>query len=162
MENNKLKNPRAEGKHDVLTSMLLPSVIGILLCLFTLCGMTWAWFSATKMNSVSPIRSATYTLTPQVLDESGVELSGTDGTYALKADATYTVRLTATGTAKTGFCTIVPAGGEKEAAYTAQMTSDRMEFTICPASDVQISFVTQWGTYSGTPGITDGASVTLP
>lgn len=162
MENNQLKNPKTESRHDVLTSMLLPSVIGILLCLFTLCGMTWAWFSSAKTNSVSPTRSATYTLTPQVLEESGAELSDTDGTYTLKADTTYTVRLTATGTAKTGFCTIVPAGGEREAAYTAQMTTDRMEFTIRPASDVQISFVTQWGTYSGTPGITDGASVTLP
>ncbi len=165
MENNDLQKnekPATEVRHDALTSMLLPFVLGILLCLFTLCGMTWAWFSSTKSNSVSPIQSATYTLTPQVLDESGTELTATDGVYTLQADTDYTVWLTATGTAKTGFCTIVPAGGEREAAYTAQMTADKMEFTLRPASAVQISFVSQWGTYSGIPGITAGAKVFLP
>ena len=46
-----------------LTALLMPSLLGVAMCLVCLCSLTWAWFTATQNSGVQPIQSATATVT---------------------------------------------------------------------------------------------------
>ncbi len=156
---------------DRLTAMLLPSILGILLCMVCLCQMTWAWFSATQTSETAPIKSANYQITVTADDGTGA-VSIVDQTATLTSGATYTVTLTASGTASTGFCILsYPASGEDGTAvtrhlYSAQIASgDSVSFTIRveATADVTVTFSPQWGTSShkDNPDISSGTALTI-
>lgn len=149
---------------QALSHVILSSVVSILICCICLSGATWAWFSSAGWHRVSPIWTATYALIPELRDTAGTVMIPTDGVYALAENADYTVTLHVRGSAQTGFCTVVKAGEERKAEYTAQIAGEEtgFTFTIRTTSATEISFVTQWGTYSGTPGITNGSILSLP
>ena len=52
-----------EKKPASLTALLMPSLLGVAMCLVCLCSLTWAWFTATQNSGVQPIQSATATVT---------------------------------------------------------------------------------------------------
>lgn len=135
---------------DDITAMLLPSILCILLAIFVLCGMTWAWFSSTQATETLPIRAAEYRV--EILIQDGeTAVNDTESGYHLVANTVYTVRITAGGSASTGFCT-VRVGGKDYA--TAQMVPDEiLTFTLTPVSDCTLTVTPQWGTYTGTPVI---------
>ena len=162
------KSAATQPRRDPLTAMLLPSFMGILLCLFLLCGATWAWFSATETCKITPMQSADYRITIEVKAGNTV-IETADDIFAAVADTEYTVSLTASGTASTGFCEVLlpGAGEEGEPAtttlYTAQIGSgESLSFTIRLSSAQTVTFLPQWGTSykSEAPDITDGTAVT--
>lgn len=149
---------------DRLTALLLPSVLCILLCMVCLCGMTFAWFSAASNTPASPVRSAEYTVSVRVADgETDAPVQG--GHYVLTAGTEYTVTLTASGTATTGFCLLTLSfteGTGSETLYTGQFVPGQtMTFTLRLTADATVDFSAQWGTSSRSthPDISAGAVV---
>lgn len=49
----KREHPQEE-KPASLTALLMPSLLGTVICLVCLCSLTWAWFTATKIAVCSP------------------------------------------------------------------------------------------------------------
>lgn len=81
----KREHPQEE-KPASLTALLMPSLLGVAICLVCLCSLTWAWFTATQNSGVQPIQSATATVTASlngtVLGELPIE-EGMTGTGTL-------------------------------------------------------------------------------
>ena len=82
------KRQEGSGEQDML-SLLLPSFIGILLCLICLTGMTWAWFTS-AITTTSTISGASFNIEVEIkeTDTSGA-FEGTNGSYALEANKDY-------------------------------------------------------------------------
>ena len=157
-----------------LKAVLLPSFLSIILSVILLCGMTWAWFETTKAGSTEPIRAAEYGMTVTVSNNGAVETGGDYGNggkrYILAADIDYTVVLTATGTAKTGFCIMsFPAENAEgitvtKELYSAQMPSgSSITFTFRLEKATEVNFIPQWGTSarSEAPDIEDGKTISI-
>ena len=159
-------NPKPETKvhKDPLTALLLPSVVGILICMFLLCGATRAWFTSTQNGATATVKSADYTIAVQVKDGENTVIL-TDNTFTASGNTEYTVTLTTGGTASTGFCKITVAdatAGSTKTLYTAQLAQGQtMTFTVNLSASATVTFSPQWGTSSKStaPDITTGTAV---
>ncbi len=130
---------------DNLTAMLLPSILGIILCAVCLMGSTWAWFTATQSTGTQTIQAANYEVSA-VIKLNDTEIAANNGTYTLAA-GTYTVTLTASGDATTGYCVL---DFSTEKAYTEQIpkgTSITLTLNMNDPATLEITAV--WGTYAG-------------
>lgn len=91
----KEKHDRQEKRRDSIVTLLMPSVLGICICLVCLCSMTWAWYKVSIQVPAQKITAAYYevrvtsvTLIPSqvaVIDEAAaderlVDETVTDGT----------------------------------------------------------------------------------
>lgn len=124
--------------------VVAPSIAGICICAVCLCGMSWAWFSASRNTGVMPIKSAYMDFTVEVKNgDNTVEKNDTGG-YALQAGETYSVTLTVSGTASTGFADIVFEG---KTYYTPQLKNgDAFAFMLKPSENGKLVINGQWGT----------------
>ncbi len=150
----------AEKRSDGIGHILAPSVIGILLCAVCLCGASWAWFTATTSAGTVKIQSATYTVSVTAKQgETDISTTAEDGitTVRFSAAGTYTVTLTPTGTAKTGYCKITFDGTDY---YTPQLISESFTLTVGATANTALTVTPQWGTYSGTVTIQSGDEIT--
>ena len=117
----KREHPQEE-KPASLTALLMPSLLGVAICLVCLCSLTWAWFTATQNSGVQPIQSATATVTASlngtVLGELPIEegMTGT-GTLTLHMD----------GSAQYAYVLIKVGGTEY---YTDYLTADGYTITV--------------------------------
>ena len=146
--------------------MLCPSLLGIMVCLICLAGMSWAWFTA-GVQSQSTITAGSYTLNETVkvktsgtsadsadAAKTGALLKDADGTYALAANTQYVVTLKPSAAPKNGgYCilkmTYAGDGGTVEKKYcTVALTSDNeFNFTIDNGSKaVKCQLIAAWGT----------------
>lgn len=143
------------------------SVLGILMCIVLLSSATWAWFSEDITSSQNTISTAGCDITVKV-EKSGTEVEGTAAadhvTYQFEDGVSYTVKLTATGTASTCYCMI--KAGDKE-YYTAQFppNGSGITFTLTATEPVDVTIYERWGTHH-TPvdqrDFYDGGTVTIP
>ena len=140
-----------------LTRSIVISVVGILICLTCLFGLTWAWFSDSTIVGTNQITAATFDLEITVTekDTENAVPKGEDGYYILEAEKTYAVRLAKQGTAKTGFChlSVVTPTTETATAYytdvipyideTTKEPTDPFVFFVTGVS--KIKFTPMWG-----------------
>ncbi len=49
---------RQEGTADSLLRLLAPSLLGMAVCVLTLCSLTWAWFNMAVVSSITGIQSS--------------------------------------------------------------------------------------------------------
>lgn len=126
--------------------LLAPSVMGIFLCVVCLCGTSWAWFTASRSSSVTPIQTAVYTVgltvdgqdVPQTLDGARIMQIG------MTKGQTYRVSLKANGTASTGYCKVT---FEDKTYYTDRIgADDTLAFTVNASKDSTMEIEAQWGT----------------
>ena len=167
--------------------MLCPSLLGIMVCLICLAGMSWAWFTA-GVQSQSTITAESYTLNETVK----VKTDGTsgnsadtantdalkkaaDGTYTLEANKQYVVTLKPSAAPKNGgYCIlkITPVDstdGTGEVKYcTATLTSNtEFNFTISNGDKaVKCQLIAAWGTpdtakFADSKAYNSGATITL-
>ena len=131
--------------------LLLPSVLGVILCMVCLAGMTWAWFTASVQTKPHTIAAAHFDVTVSIADPSGKAVAESADGYHLSAGAAYTVTLTAAGSAEEygGYCVI--KHGESSALYTQQLMppDGKMTFTFQPAANDAYTFTGVWGRYTG-------------
>ena len=147
--------------------MLCPSLLGIMVCLICLAGMSWAWFTA-GVQSQSTITAKSYTLNETVkvktdgtsgtsvdAAKTGALPKAADGTYALAENTQYVVTLKPSAAPKSGgYCIlkITPADstdGTGEVKYcTVKLTSNtEFNFTINNGDKaVKCQLIAAWGT----------------
>lgn len=167
--------------------MLCPSLLGIMVCLICLAGMSWAWFTA-GVQSQSTITAGSYTLNETVkvntsgtsadsadAVKTGALLKDADGTYALAANTQYVVTLKPSAAPKNGgYCILkmTPADstdGTGEVKYcTVKLTSNtEFNFTIDNGSKaVKCQLIAAWGApnaanFAGKQACGSGGTITL-
>lgn len=161
---NNLINSKNTEERSILR-MLCPSLLGIMVCLICLAGMSWAWFTA-GVQSQSTITAKSYTLNETVkvktsgtsadsadAAKTGALLKDADGTYALAANTQYVVTLNPSAAPKSGgYCilkmTYAGDDGNVEKKYcTVALTSDNeFNFTIDNGSKaVKCQLIAAWG-----------------
>lgn len=138
--------------------ILAPSVISIFICAVCLCGASWAWFTASTSTGTTAIQAASYTVNVTSENES-VKIATESGTSTVTftAAGSYTIILTPSGTASTGYCKINFANVDY---YTDQLSSGSLRFTVHADVDSKLTIIPQWGCYSGTPTIQSGNEIT--
>lgn len=163
---NNLINSKNTEERSILR-MLCPSLLGIMVCLICLAGMSWAWFTA-GVQSQSTITAKSYTLNETVkvktdgtsADSADAANTGTlkkesDGTYTLAANTQYVVTLKPSAAPKNGgYCILKMTyagddGATVEEKYcTVALTSDNeFNFTINNGSKaVKCQLIAAWGT----------------
>lgn len=131
-QNNFIKGEAAA--ESSVWKMLLPSVLGIIVCTICLAGMTWAWFTS-GVQSQSTISAKEYSLNETITVQNaklGALEKSADGNYTLAENTTYVVKLKPSVTPKNGgYCMlkITPADGS-EAVYYTQALEAKTEFSF--------------------------------
>lgn len=166
IKKNKISSRHEKSKNQDIIHMLLPSLFTMIACMVLLGGSTWAYFMATLPPIDHIIEAANYDI---MVDVSYIEegqnknvdpMSGGNQTYSLETGKTYSVTLTAKGNASTGYGILLvkPEGqAEENKYYTNQISQgDHLTFLLVSSQSIYCSFVPSWGTYAGTPDVSNG------
>lgn len=183
---NNLINSKNTEERSILR-MLCPSLLGIMVCLICLAGMSWAWFTA-GVQSQSTITAKSYTLNETVkvktdgtsgnsadAANTGTLKKESDGTYTLAANTQYVVTLNPSAAPKNGgYCILKMTyagddGQDVEVKYcTAALTSNtEFNFTISNGDKaVKCQLIAAWGTpdtakFADSKAYNSGATITL-
>ena len=183
---NNLINSKNTEERSILR-MLCPSLLGIMVCLICLAGMSWAWFTA-GVQSQSTITAGSYTLNETVkvktdgtsgnsadAANTGTLKKESDGTYTLAANTQYVVTLNPSAAPKNGgYCILKmtyagDGGANVEEKYcTVALTSDNeFNFTINNGSKaVKCQLIAAWGApndanFAGGRACGSGGTITL-
>ena len=151
------QNKYKKDADSAFLRLFASSIMGILLCIVCMGGLTWAWFNQSVTGNTESIHSASYSISISVAQnptEENIAVSpGADGKYSLEAGKKYTVILEAEGNATTGYCKVTVNGTDY---HTTQMAPrDRVTFTIDCTAAATVEFSPNWMTYSG---YSDGAT----
>ena len=145
-----------EKHSDNIVHILAPSVLGLCICAVCLCGMSWAWFTASTAASATTIRSATLQIEEVKLGKKKLTSDG-NGRYTITEQLTensYTLRFKATdsSTATKGFCKIsIKIGDSAETSYYTEDIADKKDHTVTITvnnisnEDVTITVEPIWG-----------------
>lgn len=153
------KRIETKKQNDGLLHLLTISTVGLCACLICLCGVSWAWFTATTSTGTAVIRAATYAVGVSAGENESVGITTESGTTTVTfTDAgSYTITLTPTGTAQNGYCKISYAEGDY---YTGQLpTGGELHFTVNADANSELTVTPQWGSYSGTPNLSSGDTI---
>lgn len=129
------KRMQKEKHSDNIVHILAPSVLGLCICAVCLCGMSWAWFTASTAASATTIRSATLQIEEVKLDNKELTSDG-KGRYTITEQLTensYTLSFKATdsSTATKGFCKIsIKIGDSAETPYYTEDIADKKDHTV--------------------------------
>lgn len=130
------KRMQKEKHSDNIVHILAPSVLGLCICAVCLCGMSWAWFTASTAASATTIRSATLQIEDVKLGDNKKLTSDGNGRYTITEQLTensYTLRFKATdsSTATKGFCKIsIKIGDSAETSYDTEDIADKNTHTV--------------------------------
>lgn len=150
---------RRPKKQRGIFAILAPSAIGGAICVACLCGVSWAWFTTNVGSTTQSIQTAQFSVTATVTanaeNENTKPVAVTPAAEnplqfnGLLANTTYTVTLTASGTASTGFCKL-ELNGQKY--LTPQLGLNAVfTFTYIPANaETGLLLQPQWGTAAAT------------
>lgn len=144
-----------------LLRLMLPSLLGLVLCMVCLAGTTLAWFSVASTAGVADMHSGTFTLRLSVPDVDGFPKDITsDNDYEVEVEfsenESYQITLTNTGSAKRqgGYCEIIV----DETRYRTATFQDAFTFTLQTGASetagdgelgtgevVKVTFMAKWG-----------------
>lgn len=135
-----------EKRSDGILHILAPSVIGICICAVSLCGASWAWFTASTYAGTTAVKTPeSYELTViSVTDsENQIIAANAAGNYSLSGGS-YTVLLSAAGTSgATGYCGVML---DDKPYYTVQIfAGNTFKFTVTAAGAAEIILTPKWG-----------------
>lgn len=141
-----------EKKPASLTALLMPSLLGVAICLVCLCSLTWAWFTATQNSGVQPIQSATATVTAKLGDADLGELKVGEP-CSLKGTGTLTLHME--GDAQYAYVVIKVGNTEYHTDY---LTADGYTITV---NESGATLTLCWGKQDSLPGtaVEDGGSI---
>lgn len=136
---------------DNITMLLLPSVLGICICLVCLFGTTWAWFTASVEVSGQKIASANYAVSVESVKTASEEDGETEvtanenGGYPLSKGTTYTIALRASGTAQEcgGYC-LIECDDNRFCTETIDPNKE-ITITFSPTTTGSYTFTGVWG-----------------
>ena len=148
------------------TRIMISSVLGIMLCVICLAGLTWAWFSGSVSSAANNITAASFNIQIDVNvkgTETPVPRTVENGIYSfsLENNKAYDVKIKAGGTATTGYCEVLFG---KNVYHTIQifnisdesnsgsiLSTDRpqeINFTVNATDSTFLKIVPQWGSYA--------------
>ena len=138
---------------DSMVRILLPSILGAVLCSFMLVGTSWAWFSDGVSSGPQTIQSANFgaDVTVACLTDTDEVVVSDAGVYSLKAGEAYSVSFETSGTASKGFCTMTYHEADVSTENVEKMSTSVMEsgdvlsFTFIPQEDTECLFNASWG-----------------
>ena len=125
-------------RKDSIVPLLMPSILGVCICLVCVCGMTWAWYSASVQTPPQKMTAAYYEVTVESVMNGGTKIEKRNGGYTLNSGITYAVSLKADGSVREcgGYCLI-------ECSDTKYYTQ-----TFKPGESITIDFIPETtGTY---------------
>ena len=133
------------------------SLLTIIICIFGLCGATYAWFVASTDSSENIVRSGVFELDIRVTDPLGGEVTVNENvrgnaTYTLGAETTYTVTLgvSENTTVSRGHCVVYVNDEIYSTETIHRTTGEPYVFTIETAhSGATVSFDANWGPANG-------------
>lgn len=129
------KRMQKEKHSDNIVHILAPSVLGLCICAVCLCGMSWAWFTASTAASATTIRSATLQIEEVKLDDKDLTSDG-KGRYTItepltKKNYKLSFKATENSTATKGFCKIsIKIGNSAETSYDTVDIADKNAHTV--------------------------------
>lgn len=145
-QNNFIKGEAAA--ESSVWKMLLPSVLGIIVCIICLAGMTWAWFTS-GVQSQSTISAKEYSLNETVKVKDGATIGkSADGTYTLAADTNYVVTVNPKLVPKNGgYCMVkINSDGAETVYYTQKLEASGFSFTISNGGkEATCQVIAAWG-----------------
>ena len=148
------------------TRIMISSVLGIMLCVICLAGLTWAWFSGSVSSAANNITAASFNIQIDVNvkgTETPVPRTVENGIYSfsLENNKAYDVKIKADGTATTGYCEVLFG---KNVYHTIQifnisdesnsgsiLSTDRpqeINFTVNATDSTFLKIVPPWGSYA--------------
>ena len=149
------------------TRIMISSVLGIMLCVICLAGLTWAWFCGSVSSAANNITAASFNIQIDVKvkgTERPISRTVENGIYSfsLENNKAYDVKIKAGGTATTGYCevlfgenvyhTIQIFNISDESNSGSILSTDRpqeINFTVnATESTLLLKIVPQWGSYA--------------
>lgn len=130
------KRMQKEKHSDNIVHILAPSVLGLCICAVCLCGMSWAWFTASTAASATTIRSATLQIEDVKLGDNKKLTSDGKGRYTITEQLTennykLSFKATENSTATKGFCKIsIKIGDSAETSYYTEDIADKIAHTV--------------------------------
>lgn len=155
------KRIETKKQNDGLLHLLTISTVGLCACLICLCGVSWAWFTATTSTGTAVIQSSSYKLAYQVNGAAATD-------FTEKAEITVpeggqcSITLSATGTAgAAGYCSVQV--GDETSYYTKPILvgddASAFTFTVNAAEGTKIYLTPKWGSYSGSADLNSGDTI---
>lgn len=132
-----------------LTQMLMPAILGIVMCMVCLCACTWAWLTATPVTSgVSTITAGNFSTDKKI---NNMPIAATDNTVVLSLPGDYVVSLSSNSKVK-GYVIVTVDGESWFSPQFVPDSTDTIEFHVHvgaeKANGVTISFLDRWGQVS--------------
>ena len=147
--------PQAQRKKPVssFSHLLAPALLGIFVCLFSLCGLTYAWYSTSAGSTVQTIQAAVFRTDAVCTEEGGAELqpdSERNGVleFSLSEGQTYRLRLSpsADSTASRGYCRITITAADTMVYTTETLTpGSECSFTVKAGQAATLQIAPSWG-----------------
>ncbi len=142
-----ISNIYQKGKNYIqnnkdLLQVVLPSILAGVVCIACLLGGTYAWFSMSSSSNVGNIKTSSYTLHTTVITGEN-NLEPVNGFYALEANVSYTISITAQGTSPSGFVNVQI--GEHLFNTVTLLQGETISFTITPTQNSNLSLIPVWG-----------------
>lgn len=151
-------NRKNKERGDSIVQLLIPSVLGICVCLVCICSMTWAWYSASVKTPTQKMNAAYYEVVVVSVvdnaDESKNRILPADGGYSLDGGKTYTVTLSALGSVKEcgGYCLIERIGADGKEYTQSIKPGVTIDINFSPSESGIYTFTGVWGSHPiGTP-----------
>lgn len=151
------------GKHvkptdENIMQLLMPSILGMLICMVCLAGATWAWFTATTTVSAPAVSAAYFDVEVTVtIDNVSQEPENSDSEhiYTIDGGKNYEIKLTATGNASIGGYCVITIG--ENTYYTPWMSIEKssggvhsIRFNLYTDKEEKIKIIPYWGNPSST------------
>ncbi len=150
----KSKHVKKSVANENIMSLILPSILGMVICAICLTGTTFSWFNSSTATPVQTVKTANYGVISSVTSED-VVLEKQDGVYNLSAGKTYSITVTATGNAKNGYCAFkfTDKDGKTKELHTVPIESGKTAvFKIkCAETGYKFETISQFGISSQTP-----------
>ena len=154
-------------KPDKIISIIMPSVVGIILCLACLFGLTWAWFADSTSSKTTGVSFSTfdYTIVVSTRQNNGEDeqevlcLSSEEEKnngifrYSLEAGKSYIITFAVTDdNTANGYYTLQKDGNSKY--YVGPVNKENNSKSpfirkIQPKTEGIYTLTSQWGSYSG-------------
>ncbi len=142
-------------EHNADLHALALAMIAIIACMVSLCGASWAWFTASTSTGTTAIHSATFGINGVTLKNNG---SGTQAPITADGNGKYTATLEAgfyalnfkadESNSANGYCVItVTADGETAGTpyYTEKINGNSFSLTIKTGKKIIVSIEPHWG-----------------
>lgn len=139
-----------------LSRLMLSSILGIVVCVICLAGLTWAWFSGSATSSANVITAASFSTEVEFSHNGSAVIPEIENGFYKLDSGVYIVKVTAKGNVSTGYCTIElkSADNTVNTYHTVQLypvsSTERPEsvtFSIQVSNVSYLKISSLWGRY---------------